>query len=225
MLKKILIGIGIFIGILLIAGVLFISYVKKSPEVQLAVEQARNENFLSALEERYPDLQNYSDYIPATFNDGLSWDDVTQRGNKTDFRTVETATGQKNVSVINGFRVMYKYPDNKDWFAKMMVEQSKADQYKNDKLKVLEELQLSNDDKKIEKKTYNGYDYYLGVINLSNSPVETAIVFFPEEQIVNTIYFLNQNPDERKFQSIDEFIVLQDAFIKQLIDHKIKNSK
>ena len=68
----------------------------------------------------------------------------------------------------------------------------------------------------------NNEYYYRSANNLKYSPnIGMAIVFYPEEQIIITIYFLNQEAKYRSFQTIEEFNILKDNFIKNLIDRKV----
>ena len=221
--KKILITIGIIIVIIAAVGVYFLNYASKFPQTQLTVEQ-RNVSYKQIIEKQYPDLKNYWQYIPLSFSDGLLWDDVAQSNKDTDFRIIQTLKGEERVSMIDGFRIMYKYPDT-EYFSKMHVEQSKKEEYEKDKIKVINELNFIGKRLDVNQENYNGYTYYyLGNSDLNVSPVGMAIVFFPEDQIITTIYFLNQKPEDRKFQTIEEFNLLKDNFIKELIDNKIKNS-
>jgi hypothetical protein len=146
---------------------------------------------------------------------------VSPRDNNVNYRTIKTSKGVEKVSVIDGFRILYKYPSTGD-FAKMHVEKSNPQDYGNDKLKVIDELKFLSKDKSIVQKNYGGFDYYyISNDNLNESPIGTAIIFFPDNQIITTIYFINQKPSDRKFQTIEEFNALKDNFIKELIDNKI----
>jgi hypothetical protein len=43
-------------------------------------------------------------------------------------------------------------------------------------------------------------------------------LFSDEDLVIVTIYFLNQLPENRRFQTYEEFISLRDAFIRGYID-------
>ena len=186
-------------------------------------DEAREQGQKDILEKKFPGIENYWNYIPLFLNDGLEWDDVNQREKGTDYRTIQTINGVEKISVVEGFRVMYKY-ENSNHFAKMHVEQSKSDEYENDKSKLINFIyQRLNNEIVVQHLTYNNYEYYYrGANNLPNSPIiGMAIVFYPEEQIIITIYFLNQEAKYRSFQTIEEFNILKDNFIKNLIDRKV----
>jgi hypothetical protein len=216
--KKILIIVGIILVILVAGGVLLLKYVSNLPQTQLTAEQ-RDAGYKRILEKDYPELKNYWQYIPLAFPDGLRWDDVNQANKDNDFRIVKTAKGEEKVSTIEAFRIMYKYPDT-EYFAKMHVEQSKKEEFSNDKIKVVDELKFISKSANIDQKNYRGYEYYyIGNSDLNISPIGMALVFFPENQIITTIYFLNQKSSDRKFQTIEEFNSLKDNFINELIDN------
>jgi len=41
------------------------------------------------------------------------------------------------------------------------------------------------------------------------------LIFDDKKQVVTTIYFLNQEPQERKFQTLDEYRRLRDRFLSR----------
>ena len=83
-------------------------------------DEAREQGQKDILEKKFPGIENYWNYIPLFLNDGLEWDDVNQREKGTDYRTIQTINGVEKISVVEGFRVMYKY-ENSNHFAKMSV--------------------------------------------------------------------------------------------------------
>jgi len=212
--KKTLITIVLILVVVEIGTVLFLSQANKEQQYI-----PTNVEMVKYAEEKYPELKNYWKYIPLSFHDGLKLVGVIQGNSDTNFRIVQSSSGEKEVSVIDGFRLMYKYPDT-EHFAKMMVEKSKKEEYKNDKIKVIEELKFIAKGQNVDQMNYNGYEYYfIGNDHLYDTPVGMAVIFFPENQIITTIYFLNQEPENRKFQTIAEFISLKDNFIKGVIDN------
>jgi len=186
-------------------------------------DEEREQGHKDILEKELPGIENYWNYIPLFLNDGLEWDDANQREKGTDYRIILTLNGEEKISVVEGFRVMYKY-ENSEHFVKMHVEQSKSDEYENDKSKLINFIyQRLNNEIVVQHLTYNNYEYYYrGTNNLPYSPIiGMAIVFYPEEQIIITIYFLNQEAEDRPFQTIEEYNLLKDNFIKNLIDSKV----
>ena len=186
-------------------------------------DEEREQGHKDLLEKEFPGIENYWNYIPLVLNDGLEWDEVNQREKGTDYRTIQTLNGEEKISVVKGFRVMYKY-ENSEHFVKMHVEQSKSDEYENDKSKLINFIyQRLKNEIVVQHLTYNNYEYYYrSANNLMYSPIiGMAIVFYPEEQIIITIYFLNQEAKDRSFQTIEEYNILKDNFIKNLIDTKV----
>jgi len=186
-------------------------------------DEEREQGHKDFLEKELPGIENYWNYIPLFLNDDLEWDGVNQREKERNYRTIQTLNGEEKISVVEGFRIMYKY-ENSEHFVKMHVEQSKSDEYENDKSKLINFIyQRLNNEIVVQHLTYNNYEYYYrGANNLPYSPIiGMAIVFYPEEQIIITIYFLNQEAKDRSFQTIEEYNILKDNFIKNLIDSKV----
>lgn len=206
----------LFIVTIILAVILILSGCSKT---KLTNEQ-RNEGYKRIYESRMPDIREYWSYIPLILQDGLEYDEIRQTDKKTDFRTITTSKGEEQVSIINGFRIMYKYP-NTDYFVKMHVEKSKPEEYENDKLKVIDELSYLSKGN-ISKGNYRDYEYYfIENTNLNYSPITIVLIFYPDNQIITTIYFLNQKPENRKFQTFEEYTTLKNIFINELIDNKL----
>jgi len=226
--KKIIVIISItgVVIIMVLSGVLFINYFRSLPYTQMTKEQ-RESNYKEYYEKHFSSVKDFWPYIPLIFKDGLEFDEIS-RINSPGSRTVKTSQGEEKVTVVDGYRIMYKYPET-GYFAKMHVEKSQKEEYENDKQKVIDQLKLLSNQAQGKhddySDSYKGYEYYyIGNNDFNASPVGVAAVFFSENQIITTIYFLtNPKPSNRKFQTIEEFKLLKDNFIKELIDNKIKN--
>lgn len=46
-----------------------------------------------------------------------------------------------------------------------------------------------------------------------------ALHFFPKDHIIATVFFLNQNPKDRKWQTLQDYSFCKDRFSRELIDH------
>lgn len=193
-----------------------------APDIKLTTEE-REEGYKNILEKKFQSINQFWAYIPLIFNEGLEWDDVIQRENDVDFRIIMTRGGEEKISVVDGYRILYKYPNTK-WFVKVHVEKSKKEEYENDKIKIVKSLmQWSGETIEISPINYNGYEYYyVGNDDLVESPIGMAVIFFPKNKIITTIYFLNQESGDRKFQTIEEYKQLKDNFIMSIIDYRIQ---
>lgn len=137
-------------------------------------------------------------------------------------RPVETGTGEKRVSVADGYRVILAFP-NTDPFVNLKVELSMAGRYGADKQIVLEQMQHMSATArgavvKLERRATGGVD----VAALNNPGLEGTglglyTFFVDAKNIIVTAYLLNQVPDRRAFQSVAEYQSLRDRFVNDLV--------
>ncbi len=185
-----------------------------------SVQQKREAFHKQDLEKKYPAIKKFWPYIPLFFKDGLEWDLVNERSGSDPFRIVTTAKGEEHVSVMAGFRVLYKYP-NTDYFAKMHVEQSYAEQYEADKQKVIDGMTFSAGNLPVIHENKSSFEIYsAGQPNLESSVLGMALILFPKDHIITTVYFLNQEPSKRKFQTFEEYENLRDEFVEGIISNR-----
>lgn len=178
----------------------------------------QNTDNMSVIDQENQIAEPFSKYIPQIFNDGLEANEITRRNADplNTAREVTTSKGMEEVSILDGYRVLYSYPET-NYFAKMHVEQSKKDEYENDKIKVLSELDEIAKGSPIKNEKLSNLTYYhLGNETLDHNVLDMTLVFFPDDQIIATIYFLNQQPEERKFKTIEEFNSLRNNFMAEL---------
>jgi len=77
-------------------------------------------------------------YLSCKSDDGLYVKEVTRRDKSGEnYRTVKTAEGKKQVSVVDGYRVMFAYEKARYFFANVKVEQSRTQDYASDKETVI----------------------------------------------------------------------------------------
>lgn len=152
--------------------------------------------------------------------------EVTKRPNENN-RGVETATGNEPVWLNAGYRAFYVTP-GKLPFLRIHPERAPKESFEEDKKTIEREYQnflSKNKDYVFEKKTYKNHEYYLvGNPDSGNGVRQSATIFFPEDSVLVTIYFFNQETDEQKWDYKDtkDFIDLRDKFINQYIDFALQ---
>lgn len=158
-------------------------------------------------------------YVIEKFNDGLKNVEMIRRNNEITYRTVITEKGKDRVSVADGYRILYAYPNTKP-IAKLHIEKSKEGEYKNDKRKLVSHLQhLSRGQKGIKRDNYRGIEYYSLDSDSFTKPITgLTLMFFPKDQIIGTVYFLFQESKNSRFQSYQGYMRLRNKFVIQYLD-------
>jgi hypothetical protein len=160
-------------------------------------------------------------YTSCQFEDGLKVVQVDRLPKGVTFRTETTLSGEKKISLADGYRVMVAYPKT-DFFANIKAEKSNPDDYAKDKETVIEGLKWAiAHGKEMEsqepiKVSYNGFEgYALNRQSLIGNTLGITVLFSDADHHIITIYFLNQNPKKRKFQTIEEWRTLRDSFLNR----------
>lgn len=153
--------------------------------------------------------------------------EVTRRNPGNMYRKVTTTNGEEKVSVIDGYRVMFAYPDLTYYFANVKIEQSAPDSYSRDKEILINQLKYDSSKKEAtkiifaDKTLLNGFEHY-GVdrdrIDVGGQ-VGWHVLFYDPAHLVITVYFLNQSKavffNKRRFESIGEYQGLRDDFLNR----------
>ncbi|MCP4524028.1 MAG: hypothetical protein GY828_07470 [Candidatus Gracilibacteria bacterium] len=241
MLKKIIIIISTILLLLIISffsRVLFVKY-GNSDEIKI--------------------ISPYSYYSPLNFSDGLKLVNVSRLPSWTTshpliFTYLDGKEEIKNVSVDDGYTLMYSYP-NTEYFANVKVEKSIEGQYEKDKQKVIEFTKLNyqrktkivenailkDPNEKIsldkekaknvdyftyEENTYKGYDYVYFTENIIGltENIIGLVYIFIPEEEIIITAYL-LNQKNTHFKNIDEFLLLRDKFITGYIDFIESNNK
>ena len=136
-------------------------------------------------------------------------------------RTVTTSKGDQAISLADGYRVMVAYNDDRDWFANIKAEKSVTTEYELDKEVVIENLKWaastskemeSQEPVKISVGEYEGYG--TSKRTLVGNTLGIYVLFSDVNHTITTFYFINQNPKRKRFQTIEEWRVLRDDFLK-----------
>lgn len=162
-------------------------------------------------------------YTTCKLEGDLEVRDIT-RGSKSapKYREVTTAKGNERVSVIDGYRVLFGYKDVSYYYANVKIEQSDPQSYAQDKEIVINELRhlSSNPAAKIlfsDKAMLNGFEHYgidRDVIDVGGT-IGIHVLFYEADNLIITIYFLNQEKKKRRFNNIEEYRTLRDSFLNR----------
>ena len=151
--------------------------------------------------------------------------EITRRKNSNPFREVDTDNGKRKVSVVDGYRVMFAYPDLTYYFTNVKIEQSAPDSYSQDKDILVNQLKHYATTKEAtpmrftDKTLLNGFEHY----GLDRDKIDIGgqvgihVLFFDPARLVVTIYFLNQSKavflNNRRFETITDYRELRDDFL------------
>ncbi|HKR60516.1 MAG TPA: hypothetical protein VJS64_12345 [Pyrinomonadaceae bacterium] len=166
-------------------------------------------------------------YTTCKVSGDLKIKEVTRRSQRNNSREITTESGKEKVSVVDGYRVMFAYPDLTYYFANVKIEQSAPDSYSHDKELLIKEQKHYSTIKEAtaivftDKTLLNGFEHY-GIdrdkIDVGGQ-VAIHVLFYDPARLVVTIYFLNQSKavfaNNRRFESIKAFREIRDDFLNQ----------
>jgi hypothetical protein len=158
-------------------------------------------------------------YTSCHFSDGLQIVKIDPLAAGVTSRPVETADGVRHIDMIAGLRIMLAYPLS-DFYANIKVESLPADHYAELKRWLIENydyiLSTSKDSRAntslhspVEGFDIRGNDRD----KLAGGVLGLYLAFDDKAHVVTTMYLLNQEPYERKFQNIEEYGKLRDSFV------------
>jgi len=125
------------------------------------------------------------------------------------------------VSVVDGYRVMYSYARTFA-FANLKAEQSDSSRYSEDKRIVTFNLaSMAKADRLLDLAEFSHMGFSVQTLTkreLAGRSLGMAQIFSDADSVIVTVFFLNQQPQYRKFQTHEEFIFLRDAFVRGYIE-------
>jgi hypothetical protein len=161
---------------------------------------------------------NFDAYKTCKFVDGLEVVEVSPLTQGITARTVDTSKGKRQIDLLAGNRIMFAYP-NTDFYANLKVERLPAQNYSELKHTLIDNfdyLLASGDNERNYslEPLMNGFD----IRGLDRGKIEGGVVgvyllFDDATHDVMTIYFLNQEPNARKFQTLEDYRRLRDQFL------------
>jgi hypothetical protein len=160
-------------------------------------------------------------FTACDLHDGMRIVQVDRLPKKVKSRTVKTSTGDQKISLADGYRVMVAYNEHRDWFANIKAEKSVAGEYERDKQSAIENLKWavsvgtemeSQEPVKVSFGEYEGYGSSRRT--LVGNMLGIYVLFSDVDGTITTFYFINQNSNRKRFQTIEEWRVLRDEFLK-----------
>jgi len=137
------------------------------------------------------------------------------------WREVGFGNRSGRVSVVDGYRVAYSYPRTLH-FANLKAERSDPSRYAEDKQIVTRNLadmaQADGNTALTEFSDRGFWGQTLGKRELSGRTLAITQIFSDGDSVIVTIYFMNQVPEMRRFQTYEEFIALRDSFIRGYVE-------
>jgi len=141
--------------------------------------------------------------------------------NAEKWREVGVGDRRERVSVVDGYRIIYSHPRTFA-FAKLEVERSDPLKYSEDRRIVthyLEDMAARDGNVTLTSFADRGFDGRTVTKKaLGGTTIALTQIFSDQDAVIVTIFFLNQLPEYRKFQTYEEFIALRDSFIHGYLD-------
>ncbi len=137
------------------------------------------------------------------------------------WREVGFGNRSGRVSVVDGYRVAYSFPRTFH-FANLKAERSDPSRYAEDKQIVtrnLADMAKADGDTALADFSDRGFSgQTLAKKELRGTTLAITQIFSDEDSVIVTIYFMNQVPEMRRFQTHEEFIALRDSFIRGYVE-------
>jgi hypothetical protein len=156
-------------------------------------------------------------YDTCSFSDGLQVVRTDSLPPGVTTRPVETDNGTQRVEMLAGHRIMFAYPKT-DFYANVKAETLPAGRFTELKGILLENFEYMAHGNTVNKDMaplLNGFEVHgLDRDKLEGGVLGVYLLFDGPSCTVTTIYLLNQEPQDRRFQTIEEYRLLRDRFLK-----------
>ena len=136
-------------------------------------------------------------------------------------RSIEAKAGNKAVHMLDGYRVLITYAQEEP-FVNMKVEQLAPSSFSADKQALIENLGViasqsqGMESTKPEERRVGPFESYgIDRKQLEGGVLSIYTLFNDGQHTVTTIYFLNADPTERKFHTVEAYRKLRDDFLTQ----------
>lgn len=137
------------------------------------------------------------------------------------WREVGIAGTGRRVSVADGYRVTYSYARTYA-FASLRAEQSDPARYAEDQsIVTVNFAEMAKADRALDLAEFFHRGLPVQTLTkrqLAGRTLAMAQILADVDAVIVTIFFLNQAPEHRHFQAMEEFIGLRDAFIRGYIE-------
>jgi hypothetical protein len=155
-------------------------------------------------------------YETCRFSDGLQIVQTDSLAPGKTSREVETDDGPRQIEIEAGLRIMFAYPGT-DFYANVKAERlpsARFSELKGYLLANLGHLGRGNRVNTAIQSPMNGFEVHgIDREKLEGSVLGMYLLLSDSDHTVTTIYLLNQEPQGRKFQSMEEYRGLRDRFL------------
>ncbi|MBB5316464.1 hypothetical protein [Tunturibacter empetritectus] len=165
------------------------------------------------------DSSAFDRYTGCRFSDELAVVETSPLAPGIHERTVETLKGPRQVGMVEGRRVMFAYP-GKDFYANVKVEILPEKDYAETRQTLVDNFDYFLASSKDSTRNYglkpklNGLDIRgLDRDKLEGGVLGIYLLLNDATRMVTTIYFLNQEPKDRSFQTIEDYRMMRDRFL------------
>ncbi len=159
-------------------------------------------------------------YTTCSFPDGLRVVGTTPLATGVASRPVETASGTQSVQMQAAEQVTFAYPTT-DLFANAKVELLPAVRYAEMKRILLANLAFLESERNGPTAAralpvgLHGFEVHGNDLRkLEGNVLGMYVLFDDKTHVATTVYFLNQQAWQRKFQTMDEYGRLRDSFLR-----------
>jgi hypothetical protein len=160
------------------------------------------------------------DYESCTFQDGLQIVKVDSLPPGVQQREIETTHGPKIIHMLAGRRIMFAYGVGGDFFANVKPEVLPAATWDTDKQNLLDEIAqlLASQPGTVRNTNLTDTLHGLEVHGIDHAELKGGTLGFyllldNERRIATSMYFLNQQPLTRRFQTVEEYRNLRTRFL------------
>jgi hypothetical protein len=165
------------------------------------------------------DSSAFDRYTTCKFSDGLAVVETSPLAPGVHARTVQTSNGPRQIEMVEGRRVMFAYPD-KDFYANVKVEILPEKNYAQTRQYLIDNFDytLASGDGNTRNYGLKPMRRGLDVRGLDRDKLEGGVLGFyllldDSSRMVTTIYFLNQEPKDRSFRTMEEYRAQRDRFL------------
>jgi hypothetical protein len=155
-------------------------------------------------------------YSSCQFSDGLQIVHIDPLAPSITSREVYTDSGSRQIDMQAGRRIMFAYPDT-DFYANGKAELLPAANYPQLKQFLIDNFQHIAHGNIVNTTLHsplNGFEIHgLDREKLEGGVLGIYLLFDEQTHVVITIYLLNQEPQYRKFQSMEEYRKLRGQFL------------
>ncbi|MES2758453.1 MAG: hypothetical protein V4693_13855 [Pseudomonadota bacterium] len=136
-------------------------------------------------------------------------------------RQVHTSTGPMQVSVADGYRLMLAFPDTAP-FVNLKLERSQPGKLAADRTAILAQMTTFAATPGAPVAPFKVIERHgVEIMALNNTTLDGSVVSIytlisEKHHLIATAYLLNQKPEQRKFQTYEQYQAMRDDFVYAL---------